>query len=99
MDHKNGWISSRMSPVEIFSVMTDGCPGAARVLFRIGTSKFMSLSDIIALDSMGIHGKKLHRFWKKCCKKNLHVMKELIDDFRAGKLTYDDVQVILDSKR
>ena len=94
----NGFISSRMSPMEVFCLMTDGDAKSARALLQMARTKSFTLSDLLALDSMGIYGHNLYLFWRKYCKKNAKKMRETIDAFCSGKLSSKEIHEALPKK-
>ncbi len=95
----SGFLCNRMSPVEMFSVMTEGDAKAARSLLQMATNPNVSISDILALDSMEIYGNELSIFWNKCCKKDGSLMKKTIEAFKSGKLSMNEIHDALSAKK
>ncbi len=95
----SGYLCNRMSPIEMFSIMTEGDAKAARSLLQMATNPNVSLSDILALDSMEIYGNKLSIFWRKYCKKNGTLMKKTIEAFQSGAISMEEIHKALSSKK
>ena len=62
----NEKITGNMSPMEMIMTMSEGNPGAMKVIMDMMNNP-RSLLDILLLDSLDIRGSKIWMLYSDCC--------------------------------
>ena len=85
------------STIEILDKMSEGNPGAISILttllFKETTHEMVDsvMHIILPLDTLGIYGSKLYMLWTDACDKNTDKVKKVIELWRIGKLTKEEI--------
>lgn len=81
-----------MTAVELIDAMSDGLPGAVAVATRIYAeggdvdpgNPLKGLGPILSLDSLGIYGARLWRFYKDVCREDVRVVVTVLRAWGVG---------------
>lgn len=85
------------STIEILDKMSEGNPGAISILttllFKETTEELVDsvMHIILPLDTLGVYGSKLYMLWTDACDKNTDKVKKVIELWRTGKLTKEEI--------
>ena len=75
--------------------MSEGNPGSLRVLFEILEAKkndiLASLEVFSTLNDMKLYGSHLYMLWNDCCGNDINKTLLVIQKYREGKITDDDI--------
>lgn len=75
--------------------MSEGNPGSLRVLFEILEAKkndiLASLEVFSTLNAMRLYGAHLYMLWNDCCGNDINKTLLVIQKYREGKITDDDI--------
>ena len=80
---------------DVLIKMSEGNPGSLRVLFEILEAKendiFASLEVFSTLNDMKLYGAHLYMLWNDCCGNDINKTLLVIQKYREGKITDDDI--------
>ena len=85
------------STIEILDKMSEGNPGAISILttllFKETAQEMVDsvMHIILPLDTLGVYGSKLYMLWTDACDKNEDKVKKVIELWRTGKLTKEEI--------
>lgn len=80
---------------DILINMSEGNPGSLRVLFEILKAKendiITSLEAFSTLNDMKLYGAHLYMLWNDCCGNDINKTLLVIQKYREGKITDNDI--------
>lgn len=85
------------STMEILDKMSEGNPGALSILttllFKETAEELVDsvMHIILPLDTLGVYGSKLYMLWTDACDKNTDKVKKVIELWRIGKITKEEI--------
>ena len=91
----NEKIKSDMSVYDVIRVMSEGNPGAMKVIMDIlqDSTGFLKL---LSLDSMDIRGPRLYMLYNDCCDRNMKKFNRTIELLNYGVFSHDEIMANLD---
>ena len=91
----NEKIKSDMSVYDVIDVMSEGNPGAMRVIMEILQDQTGFLK-LLSLDSLDIRGVKLYMLYNDCCGRNMKKFKRTLELLNYGVFSHDEIMANLD---
>lgn len=85
------------STMEILYKMSEGNPGAISILTKLLSKETTQelvdsiMNVILPLDTLGVYGSKLYMLWVDACDNNTDKVKKVIELWRTGKLTREEI--------
>lgn len=83
--------------MEILYKMSEGNPGAISILTKLLSKETTQelvdsiINVILPLDTLGVYGSKLYMLWVDACDNNTDKVKKVIELWRNGKLTKEEI--------
>lgn len=85
-------ISLYNDPVEIATIMSEGNPGALRVVMELMKTPIDCLY-LLSLDTIGIYGSEIYILWNDCCGRDFDKLKTVLNAWKRGQLTAAEIRL------
>ena len=105
MSYENPRIQLKMSVMDIVKVMSEGNPGALRVVMELLTDGgkidtqdvFEGFGSVMGLDNLDLYGPKIWMLYKDVCGENLSLMIVVLRAVQLGHISDADVKHAVDN--
>lgn len=88
------------TPLDSIIKMSEGNPGAMNfMMMAISEDPMNVIKLILPLDTLELYGPKAYMLWNDCCDRDLSRVHKVLDAWREGRISKEEIQTNLSRGR
>lgn len=87
------------TPIDIIVKMSEGNPGAMAFMGQALKEPENLILIVLPLDTLEVYGSKIYMLWNDACDRDIEKVKRVIERWRTGELTKEEIHTNLNRGR